>query len=192
MTNDLHQQVFQFHNGLENVDDYSHGIMYYAVFSWTFILMTLAVIILLRKCSIITNKKLVVVPIVYVSIYFVGLILIIFEKNQIGFGTIFGKFPETISFLMDGLILLCISTGLIPSNISYDKLISTSGFAVQIVDKDYKIVYRSPSAIDMNEMQMSQEGFMLDTNTKVIRKKYLVDMLIGRLILVNLIKLMLN
>lgn len=170
LTNDLHQLVFQFHNGLRNVDDYSHGTMYFAVFSWTFILMISAVIILLRKCSITANKKLAVVPLVYVTIYFVWIVLISFDKRPIILGAHFGEFPETISFLIDGLIMLCISTGLIPSNISYDKLISTTGFSVQIADNDYKVVYRSPSAIDMTEAQMSKRQFMLDPNTKVIRK----------------------
>lgn len=171
MTNDLHQWVFHFHNGLRNVDDYSHGTMYFAVFAWTFLLMILAVIILLRKCSVTANKRLVVIPLVYVTICFACLVLLIIDKRQSILGSFLGEFPETISFLMDGLILLCITTGLIPSNISYDKLISTTGFPIQIADHDNKVIYRSPSAADMTEAQMGEKELMLDPDTKVIRKE---------------------
>lgn len=170
LTNDLHQLVFKFNNGLNNIDDYSYNFLYYFIFSWTSILTLTAMFILLHKCSISANKKLVVVPIVYIIIFMVWLVLIFLNIRPVVYGRAIGEVPEIITFLMGGLLVLCISIGLIPSNIGYDKLISTIGFSAQITDADFNVVYQSPSAVDMTEEQMKLKETMLDDNTKMIRK----------------------
>lgn len=170
LTNDMHQMVFKFNNGFDNVDDYSHQIVYYVIFVWAFVLMISSMVILLHKCSISANKKLVIVPIVYISFFMIWLVLIFLNIQPVVFGRVPGEFPEVISFLTDGMLILFTCIGLIPSNIGYGKLVSTIGFSAQITDADYKVVYRSPSVIDMTEEQMSRNELMLDANTKTVRK----------------------
>lgn len=170
LTNDFHQLMFRFNNGFENVDDYTHQPIYYVVFAWSLVIMISAIIILIRKCSITANKKLAVVLVFYIAIFSVWLPLTVSSLRPTVNGQHFGEFTEILSFLMGGVLALCISIGLIPSNIGYDKLISTIGFSAQIADADYKVVYRSGSAVDMTEEQMMQTEAMLDDNTKMFRK----------------------
>lgn len=170
LTNDLHQMVFKFNDGLDNVDDYSYQIVYYVISVWAFALMISSMVILLHKCSISANKKLVIVPIVYISFFLLWLVLIFLNIQPVVFGRVPGEFPEVISFLTDGMLILFTCIGLIPSNIGYGKLVSTIDFSAQIADADYKVVYHSPSAIDMSKEQMKQTQAMLDENTKMFRK----------------------
>ena len=58
LTNDLHQFVFKFNPGFDNWDyDYSYGIIYYIVSVWQFSIYLIAVIILVKKCSIVSSKR---------------------------------------------------------------------------------------------------------------------------------------
>lgn len=170
LTNDLHQLVFKFNNGLDNIDDYNHSIVYYIVAAWSFLLMISAIIILLHKCSITANKKLAIVLVPYIVVFLAWMILALLNIRLSILGRNFGEFTETFAFLMGGVIALCINVGLIPSNIGYDKLISTIGSSAQIADADYKVVYRSDTAVDMTNDQMQSAGAMLDANTKMVRK----------------------
>lgn len=169
-TNDLHQLMFRFNNGYNNIDDYTYSLVYYAVFAWSFVIMISAIIILFHKCSITANKKLSLVLAFYIMLFLLWMMVTFLNLRPIVFGRKFGEFTETLSYLMGGVIALCISIGLIPSNIGYDKLISKIGFSAQIADADYKVVYSSYNATDLTTEQMQQSEVMLDQNTKIVRK----------------------
>ncbi|MDO4475857.1 MAG: histidine kinase N-terminal 7TM domain-containing protein [Lachnospiraceae bacterium] len=159
LTNDVHQWIFRFQPGFENWDGtYTYGLLYYVVTVWEFILYTAAVAMMVRACRVRSARRhawLISLPF---AIGVVLLVLLITDTMPRICGVRIMEFPETILFMVAGVMECAMVLGLIPTNDSYGKLFQISSVAAQIVDKNGDPVYRSPKAATLSPEQMSAEG----------------------------------
>ena len=167
MTNDLHQLVFQFRPGFQNWDsDYDHGISYYMLAAWVFLLLIAAVYVLLRKCRLSASKKLFWIPIVPILFGVLYVFLYVMGWTPRARGMLLIEFPETACAVIACFWECCISIGLIPSNKGYEALFMQSSLATQIADSEGNVVYASKTASDLTpEQKASEESLWLDRNT---------------------------
>lgn len=149
-TNDLHQLVFRFDNGLANYDkDYSYGIPYFVLMAWYILLTLYFVFALLRKCRVPGSKKMQKMPIV---IAFFGVV----------FWTLYVlKLVSVDLTVIDCLIITCllesaIQSGMIPSNTNFQEIFSVTTVPVLVVDNDYQPHYVSAGALPVSEEQIKQ------------------------------------
>ena len=155
LTNDLHQLVFRFHPGFADWDsDYSRTFVFYLIFGWAALLFIGSMYILFSRCRVSASRRLVWIPmlpalfgIVYLTLYAVDL----WPKLN---GNLVGEFPEAVCFTMAGIWLTLMYIGLIPSNAGYSRLFELSGLSAQITDRDYRVIYKSPSAAPLSPQEL--------------------------------------
>ncbi len=152
LTNDLHQWVFRFYNGIENYDsDYSYGIPYFFAMAWFILLGLYFVVMLLKKSRVPGSKKMQKLPL-YIMLVATGF--------WIAYSLRIVKVDLTV---IDCLIiaLLCesaIQTGLIPSNTNYQQIFNATTVPIQVVDGDFQPHYVSSGALPVSEPQLRQSA----------------------------------
>ena len=147
-TNDLHQLVFRFPNGLENYDHgYDYGFPYFILMAWYILFSLYFVVALLRKCRVPGSKKRQKLPllialggVVFWTIYVLKLI----------------KVDLTVidCLIIAGLLESAIQSGMIPSNTNYQEIFRITTVPIQVVDKDYQPHYVSAGALPVSEEQL--------------------------------------
>ena len=156
LTNDLHQLVFRFEPDFQNWDnEYSHGLLFYAVTFWQYALHFTAIIILVIKCRISSSKKYAPIILIPFAIGIAMNVLLITEKMPRLNGTYIAQFPETLIFTTAIVLECCIQLGLIPTNTDYGKLFRNFSISALITDKKGTPVYSSLSAIPLTQEQFS-------------------------------------
>ncbi|MCQ2433167.1 MAG: hypothetical protein MJ175_11245, partial [Clostridia bacterium] len=74
-------------------------------------------------------------------------------------------------YMLGGVWILCITIGLVPSNIDYGGLMQETGLGTRIADKDYRVVYQSRSAFPLTKEQLaSASPVSIDGDTLVYRR----------------------
>lgn len=169
-TNDYHQAIFCFREGINAIDAYSYGITYYIAFGWIFVIMLASVCILVYKSSFKIDKKYIMLQLIYATLFLTFLVLRTLDVKVVISGRTSGEIPEIISFLLAGILVLCVCLGLIPSNFGYARLLEGTGLAFQVANKDYEIVYKSPAFKNITREQMEHETIRLDGDTRIYRK----------------------
>ena len=95
-------------------------------------------------------------------------LLIAFGKMPKINGFMVINFPEAVCFMIALFWECCIRIGLIPTNKGYGELMRVSSVALQITDKSGKIIYKSISANELEEIHKKKtEPILLDENTKL-------------------------
>ena len=144
LSNDLHQGVFRFQEGLlEWSSDYRYGIVYRLCFVWMSALELLALVLIFRSCGFRRRGgKIVWMPLAGYAAALVYAVLYI-RRVQPVFSS-----DMTICFcLMTGIIIeSAIQTGLIRSNTHYGALFSASSIAARITDDAGTLRYASANA----------------------------------------------
>jgi len=150
LTNDLHQLVFSFPEGKlgeaasYEVGVYGYGPAYYLIITWEIGCALAAVCMILFKCRVIRNKKLLWFPF---SAYGLAVAYGISYCLNLPFWRLFTRdMTAAFCILFAVMIESCIQCGLIPSNTGYAQLFQASGIAAQIIDTDGKICYRSKAS----------------------------------------------
>ena len=145
LTNDLHQLVFRFPDGIVFFQNrYTYQIGYFVIFAWCLLWGFYFVGGLLIKCRIPARRQyqwlpvLVLVGAVALSVAYIFRILI-FDIAAVNC---------LITVL---LIESCIQCGLIRSNSSYKSLFHASSVAVQITDTEYHVCFSSGNAGSLRE-----------------------------------------
>ncbi len=144
-TNDLHELVFCFPEGIYNynyVYDYNFG--FFLVCGWFVTLGFYSVIMLLLKNRTPGKRTYKKLPIL-IMIIAAGFWLV-YKKYMLSFDLV-----AVDCLLITVLIESAIQSGLIRSNTGYHELFEISTVAAQIVDKDYQACYLSSCADDFPE-----------------------------------------
>lgn len=159
LTNNIHQLVFEFNNGIPSSDgEYSYGPMYIAVVVWICIEVAMFFVVLIKKSQAPHDGKrvmLLLLPIVFAAIYTAGYIAdipVIFEYV--------GDMTVVFSLVMMATFEMGIRTGLIPSNSYYEELLQVATIGIQIVDEDYNVCYLADNVeeIDKDIMRRTEKG----------------------------------
>ena len=147
LTNDLHQLVFSFPEGKlgelasYKVGVYKYGPVYYFITAWNISCTLAAVLIILFKCRVVRNKKLLWFPI---GAYGLTVMYGVAYCLDLPFWRMFTRdMTATFCFLFALIIESCIQCGLIPSNTGYVQLFESSGIDAQITDTAGNVCYRS-------------------------------------------------
>lgn len=147
LTNDLHQLVFTFPEGRlgeaasYEVGVYRYGVAYYAVVAWEFGCVLVALLIILLRCRIIKNKKMLLLPF---GAYGLAVAYGIAYYLNLPFWKMVSRDMTATLCLLFALIMeSCIQCGLIPSNTGYAQLFASSTISAQITDKRGNCIYQS-------------------------------------------------
>lgn len=172
-TNDLHQQAFAFKPGFMNWDsDYSHEWAFYAAVVWEYVLYIMAVTILVVKCSLSNAKRYIWIIILQFAIGITLRILLVVDRMPKVNGCNIIEFPETIFFMVAGILECCAQLGLIPTNERYSSLFKVSAVASQITDEEGRRVYSSDMALPLEpEMINAPEGTRIGEHAILHRMK---------------------
>lgn len=165
-TNDLHQLVFSFPNGLENSEsDCIYYILYYITMAWFILLGIYFVVMLIKKSRVPGSKHFQKLPavILCISIVFWALYCL----HIVG-----GDLAAIDCIMIIALLESAIQIGLIPSNTNYNELFRNSTVSAQIVDADYQLCMVSGTATPLSEDVMrSAEAEPVDLGDTVLHSK---------------------
>ncbi len=150
LTNDLHQWVFHFENGLANYDsDYGYGFPYFILMAWYVLLSVYFVVSLLRKCRVPGSKKVQRLPL-YIALGGVAFwIIYVLKLIKVDLTVIDCLI---IAFLLESAL----QTGMIPSNTNYREIFSITTVPIQVVDSNYNPRYVSAGALPVSVKQLRE------------------------------------
>lgn len=155
LTNDLHQLVFRFPEGIPWTGEiYSYGIVYYILAAWGIICASGFLIIILMKCRIQKSKKIIWIP--FAAFGFCLLYGILCYLHPYFWKVLAGDMTAAFCLLFAMVLESCIWCGLIPSNSNYDRLFRFSNLSAQITDKDYHIYYSAENLHPVSREIMRQ------------------------------------
>lgn len=137
LTNDYHEIVFKFNNGLEMYDDYKHKIGYYIISTWIFYLFGGGMILLAVNRLKIKKDSKAFLPLFVLLLGIVYTILYVIDINGI----------REINMSVVNSILICVGIelafylNLIPNNRKYINTFENSNLNMIVVSLDGKIIY---------------------------------------------------
>lgn len=141
LTNDSHGIFFRFKEGFADWDsDYSHGISFYLLMVWEYMLYFLAISVMLRKCRLKGLKSTVRLMLIPVAIANVLIVIIIFELIRIN-GMELLSVVEVKCYMAAAILGLAIESGMIPAKEKPESLLKSSSLAIEITDKKGKNIY---------------------------------------------------
>ena len=147
-TNDVHEQVFSFADGLQNANKvYKWEWGYYVILGWIAGLYLTNGILLFIKCRISHCRKKAWIPL---ALFVVCLTCCILREV---FNPLFIKMPETVVF---SVVIVCeslIRIGFIPSNTDYAKFFDVADVSAIIADKKYNVELSSENAPEITREQ---------------------------------------
>lgn len=165
-TNDLHQLVFSFPNGLENSEsDCIYYILYYITMAWFILLGIYFVVMLIKKSRVPGSKHFQKLPAVILCISIVFWVLYCLH-------IVSGDLAAIDCIMIIALLESAIQSGLIPSNTKYNELFRNSTVSAQIVDADYQPCMVSGTATPLSEDVMrSAEAEPVDLGDTILHSK---------------------
>ena len=147
-TNDLHEQVFSFAEGLE----YSNKIYkwewgYYLILSWMVGLYLSIGVLLYVKCRISWCRKKAWIPLVlFVTCFILCVLREVFDP-------VFIRMPEAVVFSVVIVFESLIRIGFIPSNVNHEGLFYLADISASIADKNLNVVLSSKNAPEITREQ---------------------------------------
>lgn len=155
LTNDLHQIVFSFPEGVPWTNAAcTHEVWYYLIMTLIALCSIVALLLVGYKCRIPGRKKFTVLPfmcvillIFYVVLYFVEGS---FVRRYLNDMTVSG------CLMVATLFELVIESGLFQTNVGYNNLFQSADLAVQITDQEHQVCYRSERARTVSEKILKQ------------------------------------
>ena len=165
LTNDLHQLVFAFLEGMVWTDDnMSYAFGYYFVIGWEIICALAAFVIMLIKCRHSQRKKYLPFLLLACSIGYA----LIYISGVKWMKLICGDITAAQCLMFTGILECCIQCGLIQTNTGYKALFEAGSIGAQIVDTDRNTRYASSNASELTAdmMRLAERGAaMLDNHT---------------------------
>lgn len=167
ITNDIHQLVFKFPNGVSDFDNYKHNIGYYVISLWIFYLFGGGMFLLAIKRY--KNKKDIksFLPILILIIGIVYTVLYVLDV----------KYIRDINMSVMNSVLICLGIEiafyleLIPNNSKYIKRLENSNLNINIVSIDGKTIYTTKT--------FTMPSFILrDIKKSRVKKQYRKDNII--------------
>lgn len=137
LTNDFHEIVFKFNNGIEDFNNYKHNIGYYLITLWIFILFGGGMIILALDRLKIKKDIKAFLPLGILLIGVIYTLLYVININNI----------RNINMSVVNSVLICLGIelalylNLIPNNKKYLKTFQNSNLNMEIVSLDGNTIY---------------------------------------------------
>ena len=142
MTNHFHNIVFIIHD-MEN-EDYSRNWGYYIVIAWMVILMVGAFVVLIRKCTFSSVRKLWYIPTFWLLAGYALLIWYVIEGGSpVVFGNKLFHLQEAFCLPVITAFESAIQIGLIPANSGYEIIFDYSGINAAIYDTKGRAILTS-------------------------------------------------
>lgn len=165
-TNDLHQSVFSFLNGIEySESDYNYQVLYFITMAWFILLGIYFVVMLIKKSRVPASKSFQKLPAVILGI---SIIFWVMYCMQI----VGGDLAAIDCIMIISLLESAIQSGLIPSNTSYNELFRSSTVSAQIVDTNYQPCMVSGTATPLTEDVMrSAKAEPVDLGDTILHSK---------------------
>ena len=165
-TNDLHQCVFSFPNGIEYGEtDYNYQALYYIAMAWFILLGIYFVVMLIKKSRVPSSKSFQKLPAVILGISIIFWVL--YCMQIVG-----GDLAAIDCIMIISLLESAIQSGLIPSNTSYKELFCSSTVFAQIVDTNYQPCMVSGTATPLTENVMkSAKAEPVDLGDTILHSK---------------------
>lgn len=153
LTNDAHQLVFRFPEGLMSDWEYSYGTGYYVVAGWEGICALLALGIILYKCRIPHTNVFLWLP----TIPFAMAIAysVCYVRGVYWVWLLAGDITVSLCLLIAAIFESCIQCRLILSNQGYETLMALTTVPTQITDKQYKVRYASGTVSPLSTETMN-------------------------------------
>ena len=167
LTNDFHNLVFSFPEGMERFDEsylYSPGS--YIVFGFEIFCAIIALVMMILKCKIPRSKSFHLLPTIPLFLAFIYSVLYALKVPWLY--AIAGDITISVSLLVILTYECCISCGLIQSNTDYDLLFSSAKIKAQITDSDLNVLFSSAYSdkLSREDLESGVAGtFRLDRNT---------------------------
>lgn len=165
-TNDLHQLVFSFPNGIEyGESDYNYQALYYITMAWFILLGIYFVVMLIKKSRVPSSKSFQKLPAVILGISIIFWVLYCMQIMS-------GDLAAIDCIMIISLLESAIQSGLIPSNTSYNELFRSSTVSAQIVDNNYQPCMVSGTATALTEDVMkSAKAEPVDLGDTILHSK---------------------
>ena len=165
-TNDLHQYVFSFPNGIEySESDYNYQVLYFITMAWFIFLGIYFVVMLIKKSRVPASKSFQKLPAVILGISIIFWVM--YCMHIVG-----GDLAAIDCIMIISLLESAIQSGLIPSNTSYNELFRSSTVSAQIVDTNYQPCMVSGTATPLTENVMrSAKAEPVDLGDTILHSK---------------------
>lgn len=145
-TNDFHEQVFSFPEGLANANgSYRWEWGYYLILSWISLLYFASGLLLFLKCRVSFAKKRAWIPL---SLFASCIALVILREV---FNPSFIKMPEAVTFSLVLVFESLIRIGFVPSNTEYGRFFDASLAGALIEDSNFEVRLRSKNAYEISK-----------------------------------------
>ncbi len=166
LTNDAHQLVFRFPEGLMSDREYSYGIGYYVVAGWEGICSILALGIILYKCRIPHTNVFLWLPTIPFALAIVYAVC--YVRGVYWVWLLAGDITVSLCLLIAAIFESCIQCRLILSNQGYETLLELTTVPTQITDQAYQVRYASGTVSPLSRETMEQavsNAYTLDKHT---------------------------
>lgn len=142
LTNDFHQLVFKFPKGqVWTGSDYQYGTLYWLVWLWMILPILAALIITIVKSRVPHSKKILYLPFIP---YFGGLIYgVLYIMKVPLLRVVAGDMTAIFCLFTMAIFESLIQSGLIRSNMHYEKLFYASDLKAKIMDNNHQISYET-------------------------------------------------
>lgn len=154
LTNDVHQLVFRFPEGLMSGRSYSYGVGYYMVAGWEGICSALALGLILYKCRIPHTNVFLWLPMIPFALAIVYAVC--YVRGAYWVWLLAGDITVSLCLLITAIFESCIQCRLILSNQGYETLLALTTVPTQITDKSYQVCYASGSVSSVSKEAMEQ------------------------------------
>lgn len=153
LTNDAHQLVFRFPEGLMSDWEYSYGTGYYVVAGWEGICALLALGIILYKCRIPHTNVFLWLPTIPFAMAIAYAVC--YVRGVYWVWLLAGDITVSLCLLIAAIFESCIQCRLILSNQGYETLLALTTVPTQITDKQYKVRYASGTVSPLSTEAMN-------------------------------------
>ena len=160
LTNDFHFLVFSFSSGEMTEGFEERGIVYYAFVVWFWTLMVTAFTILLKKCRLYVGRRIRLLPLGFILFCLMGMCLYIMDLDLRFRGIRFWDLEELVAFSVIGFVQICIHIGMIPANIGYEILFTSSDLPALILDTEGKAVYMT-RGVKKTPLEYNEDVYIL-------------------------------
>lgn len=168
LTNDIHQLVFRFPNGIPNDGgSYTYGPLYFAVMVWLSIEILLFFVLLFRACRLPGRGKRLLLPLLPPALCLAYCIAYILEIPIVR--VIAGDFSAVCCLAIVSTLEACIHVGLIPSNTHYLELFRATTIAVQIMDNNDTVYLTSDASVSLDKetLRRAKQAPLLNDNMRL-------------------------
>lgn len=166
LTNDIHQLIFRFPEGLMSDWEYSYGIGYYVVAGWAGICSVLALGMILYKCRIPHTNIFLWLPTIPFALAIAYAVC--YVRGIYWVWLLAGDITVSLCLLIAAIFESCIQCRLILSNQGYETLLALTTVPTQITDQSYQARYVSgtisPLSVEAMEKAVSN-AYALDQHT---------------------------